>query len=291
MTISDITRLGGIVFIAVTLIVIGDTFGKLLGQNGVPAPIIAFSRFFIGALVILPISGVRLSELRGMLDWRIFLRGALITCGILSILTALKTEPIANVFGAFFIGPIVAYIGAIVLLGERPTLYRGILLAVGFIGVLLVVQPGKDMGVGMIFALMAGTFYGGFIVVTRMTVNLTRPRLLLLSQLAIGSTLLSPLAIAAPMPDIDGTLAFWVIGSALGSAAGNYLLVIASRQAEASLIAPLIYLQLLSATVISLVVFNDVPDALTLIGLVVILMSGVGTLWVKLQETQQSSNV
>lgn len=279
MTIQDLLRLAGLVFVSTSLIVVGDTCGKLLGQRGVDPAFIAFSRFLIGALVILPISGLRFSELRGLLDWRIILRGALITGGILSILTALKTEPIANVFGAFFIGPVVSYILAIFLLKERPTIGRSIFLAVGFCGVMLVVKPGLDMNPGMGFALLAGAFYGCFLVATRLVANEVRPRLLLLSQLFIGSCLLAPLGLAVPLPDISGGAALLILGSALGSAAGNYLLVIANRRAEASLIAPLVYLQLISATGVSLFVFKDQPDLVALLGLCLILASGAGSLW------------
>lgn len=281
MTIADLVRLAGLVFIAVTAIVLGDTCGKMLTQRGVDSTLIAFSRFVIGALVILPLSGMKLSELPTLATWPILIRGALISCAILSILTALKTEPIANVFGAFFIGPVVAYILAILLLGERPTLGRSLLLGLGFIGVLLVVQPGLNMSPGMGFAFLSGCLYGCFLVSTRIAAQTTRPRLLLMSQLLIGSVLLAPLGLSSALPQLSQSLALLILGSALFSAFGNYLLVIASRNAEASLIAPLYYSQLVSATGVGLIVFGDRPDFLASIGLVLILISGGGSLWLR----------
>ena len=281
MTVQDLSRLAGLVFVSVTLIVIGDTCGKLLGQRGVDPGLIAFSRFLIGAFVILPISGLRLAELRSLLQWRIILRGALIAGGIFSILTALKTETIADVFGACFIGPVVAYVLAIILLGERPTLGRSLFLAVGFAGVMLVVKPGFGMRPGIGFALLAGTFYGCFLVATRLVANTVRPRLLLLSQLVVGSALLAPFGLSVPLPDPSNATLLLILGSALGSASGNYLLVLANRRAEASLISPLIYTQLVSATLASLIVFRDTPDLFALVGLALILLSGAGSLWLK----------
>ena len=285
MTIQDLSHLAALVFISVTLIVIGDTCGKLLGQRGVDPAFIAFSRFLIGALVILPISGIRLHEIKGLLNWRIILRGALIAGGILSILTALKTEPIANVFGAFFIGPVVAYVLAVFLLGERPTLGRSLLLALGFGGVMLVVKPGFDMSPGIGFALLAGTFYGCFLVATRLVANEARPRLLLLSQLVVGSALLAPLGASIPLPEGSAALYLLILGSALGSASGNYLLVVVNRRAEASLIAPLIYTQLISATAVGLWIFGDAPDPVAMLGLILILLSGIGSLWLRWRAT------
>ena len=284
MSVQELTRLAALVFIAVSFVVLGDTCGKLLAAEGVDAGNTAFTRFFIGALVILPISGLRLSEIPELLNWRLLLRGALITCGILSILTALKTEPIANVFGAFFIGPVVSYVLAIFLLGERPTLARSLMLGLGFLGVLLVVQPGYAMTAGIGFALLAGTFYGGYLVATRMVAGTVRPRLLLLSQLVVGSVILAPVGLSLPMPDLSGQVVLLILGSALGSAAGNYLLVLANRRAEASLIAPLVYSQLITATLASVVIFGDLPNGLALIGLGLILISGGASLWLRLRD-------
>ena len=284
MSVQELTRLAALVFIAVSFVVLGDTCGKLLAAEGVDAGNTAFTRFFIGALVILPISGLRLSEIPELLNWRLLLRGALITCGILSILTALKTEPIANVFGAFFIGPVVSYVLAIFLLGERPTLARSLMLGLGFLGVLLVVQPGYAMTKGIGFALLAGTFYGGYLVATRMVAGTVRPRLLLLSQLVAGSVILAPVGLSLPMPDLSGQVVLLILGSALGSAAGNYLLVLANRRAEASLIAPLVYSQLITATLASVVIFGDLPNGLALIGLGLILISGAASLWLRLRD-------
>ena len=288
MTFSEITRLGGVVFAAVSLIVLGDTFGKLLTQQSTPPAFIAFSRFFLGVLVILPMSGLKLSELRGLASWRILLRGAFISGAIMSILTALQTEPIANVFGAFFIGPIVAYIGAILFLNERPRALRSLLLGLGFLGVLLVVKPSLSMSIGMVFALLSGCFYGCFIVATRILAGSTRPRLLLLSQLVLGSIILLPFNLGVTIPEPDLTLYLWILGSALASTGGNYLLVLASRRAEASLIAPLIYTQLIAATFFGLIVFQETPDSMTFLGLSVILASGFGSLWLQLKETQNA---
>lgn len=143
---------------AMTCIVAGDTAGKALTAAGAHPFFVAWARFAMAALVLLPFSGLRRAELPQLADWRILMRGALIVGGISSILTALRTEPIADVFGAFFIGPVVSYILAALLLRERVTPLRSLLLAIGFCGVILVVKPGFGAGLGMAFALLAGMF-------------------------------------------------------------------------------------------------------------------------------------
>ncbi|WP_299912291.1 DMT family transporter [uncultured Paracoccus sp.] len=274
----DLLRLIATIFIAVTCVVIGDTAGKLLTGGGVDPFIVAWSRFFLAALMLLPFSRLTPRELPALLNRSVLLRAVFIVCGICCILTALKTEPIANVFGAFFVGPVVSYILAIVFLGERPSIQRNLLLAIGFAGVMLVVKPGFGSSPGMAYALAAGTFYGAYLVMTRALAGSFRPRFLLISQLLIGAVVLAPFGLRSNFPVPDMPLFALLLISAVGSAVGNYLMVMASRKAEASLIAPLVYSQLISATGLGIVVFGDWPDLISLAGLMLIAVSGLGSL-------------
>ena len=278
MTSSALFRLIAIVFTAVTCIVIGDTAGKLLASDGVDPLVIAWSRFGIAAIVLLPFSGLAKAEIPALWNWRILLRSAFVVGGICGMLSALKTEPLANVFGAFFIGPVVSYILAIVFLGERPSRLRGLLLALGFFGVMLVVKPGFGASAGIFYALGAGVCYGAYLVMTRTVAGEYRPRFLLISQLLIGTVVLTPVGLSGELPTPTLTLMSLLALSALASALGNYLLVVANKSAEASLIAPLIYTQLISATVLGVLVFQDWPDPVSLLGLVLIAASGFGSL-------------
>ncbi|MCC1494091.1 DMT family transporter [Cognatishimia sp. F0-27] len=281
MTWGDSVRLGALVFTAVTCVVVGDTAGKLLTQAGIEPVLVAWARFAIAAVVLLPLSGLRRSELHQLADWRVVLRAVLIAGGICAILTALRTEPIANVFGAFFIGPVVSYVLAVLFLGERPSGARTALLGLGFVGVMLVVQPGFGGGTGMVFALLAGLFYGAYLATTRAVAGAFRPRFLLISQLLIGAVVLAPLGLSSGSPPLTNAVWPLFLLSALGSAAGNYLLVIANKRAEASLVAPLIYTQLISATGLGVLVFGDWPDPVALTGLALIALSGFGSLVVR----------
>ncbi|MGI3166298.1 DMT family transporter [Pseudooceanicola sp. 200-1SW] len=283
---AELAGLIALVFAAVTSVVVGDTAGKLMTASGVDPFWVAWTRFGLATLVLAPFSGLRRAELPSLTDWRVVLRGVFIAAGISCILTALRTEPLANVFGAFFIGPVVAYVLAILFLGERPAPLRSLLLALGFGGVMLVVKPGFGATAGMGFALAAGTFYGAYLVMTRVVAGSYRPRFLLLSQLLLGTLMLTPFSLSGDWPSLSLPLAGLVVLSAGGSAFGNFLLVMASRRAEASLIAPLVYSQLLSAMVLGGLVFGDWPDAWALAGLALIALSGIGSLLVSQRQAR-----
>lgn len=266
------------VFAAMTLIVGGDAAGRLLTQAGFSPFFVAWARFAVAAIVLLPFSGIVRAEWRMLLDWRLALRAALIAGGISCILTALKTAPMADVFAAFFIGPVVSFILSAKLLGERVTPLRSLLLLVSFVGVLIVVRPGWGMTPGIGWALAAGCFHGSYLVATRWLAGAYRPRFLLWSQLAMGAIILIPLGLLpGDIPAITPDLALLLGLSALGSAAGNLLLVIVNRTTPAGVVAPLIYSQLIAATGFGWLVFNEWPDRYTMIGLTVIIAAGVGS--------------
>ena len=271
-------RVGAIMLASMTLIVGGDVAAKVLSQNGVSPIFTAWTRFALAALVLLPFSGLTRSNAPALRDPRVWLRALLIMAGICLILTALRTEPVANTFGAFFVGQIVAFALSALLLKERITLLRSVLLGLSFVGVLLVVKPGFGATVGMGFALLAGVFHGCYVVATRWIAPLYRPRLLLISQLVLGGVILAPFGLAA-LPDALtwGALGLVVI-SAMGSAFGNLLLVTLSKTTPSNVIAPLIYTHLIPATMLGFVVFSDWPDWISFVGLAVIFATGIASL-------------
>lgn len=272
----DTLRALPLMLLAMALIPSADAAGKLLGEAGVAPVFTAWSRFALGAVLLLPFV-LHLTPLRLFLDWRVWLRGLLIAGGILSILTALRTEPIANVFGAFFVGPMVAYLLSVWLLRETFSTTRVALLAVGFAGVILVVKPGFGMTPGLGFAVLAGLFYGSYLTASRWLAELARPRAMLISQLVVGALVLAPLGLPA-IPEITPRIGALTLASAMGSMLGNLCLILALRMAPATRLAPFVYTQLIAATALGWAVFGVWPDALTLAGLAVLLVSGLATL-------------
>ncbi len=277
------SHLGGAVVLmvlGVASISLGDTAGKLLGSVLSVAPLfIAWSRFAFGAVLIAPLVKWKSFRIRFLFDWRVILRALLIVGGIVCILTALKTTSLATVFGAFYIGPIVAYFLGALILNEPINRSRTLLLFIGFGGVLLVVRPSLEMETGVLLALLAGCFYGSFIVATKWLVRVAEPIDMLFSQLIIGTIVLLPFGFWM-MPEFSWQLAGIVLASAGFSLLGNFFLIVATQKATASSLAPIIYFQLIFVTLLGYFIFKDFPDAMTLVGLLILITSGIGSLFV-----------
>ncbi|SHJ14112.1 Threonine/homoserine efflux transporter RhtA [Shimia gijangensis] len=264
-----------IMFIAMSMIPAGDTAGKLLMNAHDASPhYVAWSRFAIGALVALPL--LRADTIRLLADWRIWLRAMLLTGGILSIQTALATIPLADTFAAFFIGPIFSYGLSVLLLGEKVTLLRSLLMLLGFAGVLLVVRPGFDMEPGLIFAVLAGLCYGAFLTSSRWLAPVSRPGSLLFTQLFLSFVMMTPICWNSAPPITAPILGLTTL-SALFSMGGNFLLLFAYARASATSLAPYVYFQLIAAVALGWLVFEDLPDGFTIVGLTLIVGAGIAS--------------
>lgn len=262
-----------LMFAAMSMIPAGDTAGKLMTQDFGTSPLfVAWSRFVLGSLLALPL--LRPDTLRLLTNWRIWLRAALLTGGITCIQTALQTAPLADVFAAFFIGPLFSYLLSVLLLNETVTRARSALMGLGFLGVLLVVRPSFDMSPGLLWALAAGLFYGAFLTASRWVAPIARPTGLLFTQLFLAAVMMTPFCLTE-IPPMSPTLAGLTATSAILSMGGNFLLLFAYARAEAAILAPFVYLQLVSAVALGWLVFGELPDTMTWLGLTLIIGAGL----------------
>lgn len=262
-----------IMLIAMSLIPAGDTAGKLLTGSYEVAPVfVAWSRFVIGVLLV--VGFVSRSALILFTKPSIWIRAALLTIGIFSIQTGLRTAPLADVFAAFFVGPIFSYVLAAIFLKEPISTMRSALIALGFCGVLFVVRPGGTLEPGLIWAFVAGLSYGGFLTMSRWLSTSGTPIALIFSQLTIAALILLPFGITQ-IPPMTGKIAGLTLASGACSMLGNLLLLYAYRLAPATKLAPLVYLQLIAAVTLGWAVFGQLPDMFTAIGLTVIVAAGL----------------
>lgn len=276
---------------AMLLLPVGDSFAKLaLAASDYSGGAVAWARFALGVVLVVPVVALS-GQLRGL--GRRFLiasalRGALLASTIALIITGAGMAPIADIYGAFFIGPVAATLLARFVLREPVARGEWIAVGLGFVGVLLVVKPGGSMSEGLIWAFAAGCCFGGFVTATRWSAGSGPPLAQLAGQLVVGAALLSPIGLAefATTETLSrGIAAPWpLLGSGVASAASNLLSIMALGMARASALAPLVYCQLISAASLSWLVFGDAPDALAALGLTVIAAAGLGRLVLPAQK-------
>jgi len=268
-----------IMLIAMSLIPAGDAASKVMtAQLGVAPIYVVWTRFALGALLL---AGLTWRSFAGhWRDWRIWLRSLLVGGGITSITQALSLAPLADVFGAFFIAPIISFLLSVWLLKERVTLVQTGLVCIGFVGVLLIVRPGFAPSPGLGWAVLAGAFYGGFLTASRWLSQEVPLGALMLSQMLGPALLTAPLAIGQ-FPEVTAQIGWLTLASGTFSMMGNVLLLFAYKLQDASKLAPFVYFQVISAVVLGWAVFSDLPDAATFAGIALIIGAGAAVAWLQ----------
>lgn len=187
---------------------------------------------------------------------------------------AIAFSPLADVTSAYFVGPILAAILSVVLLGEAMTRRKLAALAFGFVGALIVVNPAGGLNAGLLLGVAAGALFALYIVATRKASRASDPVGTLAFQCLFGSALLTPLALWNWSLPTGQELALLLLMGAI-SATCHFMTISAFRHAEASVLAPLSYLELLGAVIVGYLAFGDLPDARTGTGAALIVAGGL----------------
>ena len=258
-----------------------DVFAKFLGQQGVPILQIVWARLAFGAAVTLPFAW-RHGGARCLVPARPYyhsLRAGFLILATFCFFLALKYLPIADALAIFFVQPLVVTVLSALVLREQVGPRRWAAVFVGFIGTLIIIRPGfaeVNAGAGLAFA--AGTFLAIYFVMTRKIAGQAPAMVTTFQTNMVGAALISaamPLVWQAPTPGQ------WAMFAGLGAVAtfGHFLIVRAYDFAEASLLAPLAYTEMIVATAVGWWFFGDFPDGWTFLGVGILIASALYISW------------
>lgn len=253
-----------------------DVIVKFLGASYSAFQTIFFSVLFSFPLVLLMLIGDRTDG--NLIPRMPFLTGARALMTVANALCgfyAFSVLPLAEAYPIFFAMPILITLLAIPMLGERVGLHRGVAIAVGLAGVVVVVRPGgADFGIGHLAALAAASLGAMNSVLVRKTGGAERSVVIMLypmlaNLIVTGAAL--PL-VYQPMPiEHLGLLAGMAV---LGTFAG-LLGIAAYRRAPAVIVAPMQYSQIVWAVFYGWLIFDESHDLVTVLGTAIIIASGI----------------
>lgn len=262
-----------------------DMFAKLTSP-GMPVGEIALARFLVQGAVLLAFAYWRGWLHRpGLREICLhLLRGGVLVVATMLIVAAFKVMPLADTLAIFFVMPMIVTLMGAVFLGE-PVGWRRILASlVGFGGALLVIQPSfGTFGVTAVLPLLAAVFFATYLILTRrmgrrmnqvvlQAYTATGAVALIVPMLALGPIIgWQPIVPIVPV----GMDWVWLMGVGLSTVVAHMLLSYAFAMASIAILAPLQYLEIVSATIIGYLVFNDLPNALTFLGIAIIVSSGI----------------
>ena len=204
-----------------------------------------------------------------------FLRCFFGLIALLAIFTALRNLPLATVVSISFAAPIFTTILSIFLLSEKVGLFRWLAVIVGFIGIIIITEPGfTSLNIYFIYPVIfcLGMSY---VAITIRQLSTSEPVWLISLYFSITITLASFFTIPYGwiMPDIKDLMLLMSIGI-LGGAA-NLWLSQSYKFSEVSLVTPLKYLALVFAIIFGYLIWNEVPSIKTLAGAFLVITSSI----------------
>lgn len=276
----DQHALRGIVCHAIALFLFAclDTTSKYLSAL-YPVPLIVWARyaaqFALMTAILAPMMGHNL--LRTNRTGLVIVRSSCLLILSWLMISAFSRLPLAEATAIQFVAPLLVAVLAKPVLKEHIGALRWIALIAGFTGVLMIVRPGGNLdAVGVSLTLLAAIFYATYQLLSRVLGGSERAGALLYYSALLGTIcfgVLLPWFWEGPAP----TMLYYSLFLGLGvlGGLGHFFFTEAFRYAPASLLAPITYLQLVWAGLLGWLVFGQLPDRVTLIGMAVIAVSGI----------------
>jgi drug/metabolite transporter (DMT)-like permease len=262
-----------------------DVFSKLAGTQ-VSTGLVTLGRFAVQGVVmapVLPILGLTFALAPAMLRLT-FLRAALAVVSTYCFVAALRFMPIADALAIVFVEPFIILLIGRFAMREQVGPRRLAACAIGFLGSLLVIQPSLAVfGLVALFPLGTALTFALYMILTRRMARDMHPVAMQFHTAWAAAALCLPLlaggaALGEPSLSLDlpqGVFWLWVILTGVAATVSHMAMTYALSFAPSSTLAPLHYLEMVSAAAFGYFVFGDFPDALTWTGIAIIVASGL----------------
>jgi drug/metabolite transporter (DMT)-like permease len=269
-----------------------DGIGKYLAMYAAMSPAqVSFYRFFIQMILtaMLVVGLYGFAALRPNRLWLNVVRGFLIGVSSFLFFWAIKYIPLADAMAIFFVEPFILTALSAFFLGERVGWRRWSAIVVGFIGALIVIQPSFAV-FGVVSLLPVGTaaLVAVYLLMNRALGTHDKPLVMQFVAGASASALMGAVLAFGwgagaedfmPSLPISGFAFMLVLAMAAIATLGHVMVVQAFQIAPASLLAPFQYVEIITAVLVGVWVFSDVPSLSKVVGIVVIIGSGLFIFW------------
>ena len=275
---SDNFRGALLMMICMSAFVLNDAFVRLAGDS-LPLAQILFIRGLITTAVLLSFAiygGVFSLTISKKDKWRIFFRSIAEGFTAYFFLTAVMNMPFANVTAILQILPMTVTLAAAFVFKEKVGVFRSLLIIFGFLGVVLIINPSADgFNLYAIYALIAVVLITTRDLITR-KLSSEVPAILPTVSASIGVLLFSViLLINTPLQPLNTQNSLFILLAAFFIIFGYYTAVLVMRIGEISFISPFRYTAILFALILGLVFFDEKPDIIAFLGIVIVMLAGI----------------
>ena len=266
----------GLVLLSTIFLGCSDVTAKYLSTS-LPSIEITWIRFLTFAALFTPVM-LPFSPVYAMRTERLgtqLMRGVALLGSSLFFITGLAFLPIAEASATGFVSPLFVTALSIVFLSEQVGMRRWIATGVGLFGVLIILRPGTSaFHLAAVFPIISALCWAAALILTRMISG----REAVVTTMAY-SALTGVAILSAIVPFVWVTPTWTGIGLGIfigiASTVGQWIVVLAYRYGDASVLAPFSYTQLLWVSILGFFLFKEVPDVWTCTGAAFIVASGL----------------
>ena len=277
----------------VSAYVINDALMKLLFSE-----ISLFQALFLRSMIIVPpvviiawFAKIAIGNLSNYNKRLVLLRVGAEVCATIAFLIALKHMPLANVTAILQALPLAITMAAALFLSEPVGWRRWIAILIGFIGVLIIVRPGvNDFNIYSLSAVVALILITVREVFTRkLTSKVPTINVALATVIGIG-IFSGIMMIGTEWHPVNASSWLLLLGAGVAVLIGTFLSVMAMQTGEISFVSTFRYTAMLVAIGVGILIFDDWPDQLTLVGTVTIVATGVYSFYRERGLNRKSTN-
>jgi len=258
---------------------VNDTLVKLVSERLPMDQIVLLRGLFASAVILVWLAVAEPWVLRfvrrpGMI--RVGWRAAIDAASTFTFLWALFNMPLANVSAINLSGPLMITVLAVLFLGERVHWRRWSAIGAGLLGVLMIIQPSSEAFSWFSVLALVATLFGAVRDVMTRRIAQEIPSILVTLATAVAVALVAGISVSVRdwTPIATSDLLLLAVAS-LFLIGGYHFVIVAMRVAEASVVAPFRYTSILWALLLGYVVWGDVPNFLALVGIAVLVASGL----------------
>ena len=262
-----------------------DSIAKLLGQT-IPLFQLLLIRFALQGVLLLPIVWVTPRKLAAS-TWvmnMIALRTLLHIIGVGAMFLSLRYLPLADAVAIAFVMPFIMLLLGRFVLDEEVGAHRLAACAVGFLGTLLVIQPSfAEVGLPALLPLVVAVDFALFMLVTRQIAKHVDP--ISMQTISGGMAVLFLMVVMGVATAFFDTTQWLVVPNVLESSLliaigalgtlAHLLMTWSLRFAPSATLAPMQYLEIPIATIIGFLIFDDLPNGLAALGIVITILAGL----------------
>jgi len=272
----------GIIFMlaAMSLFVVNDTFMKLAREvypAGQALSLRALFAVLIGVFIVY--AAGESDRLAMVVKPRVMLRGLLEAAGALTFNWSLGLLPLATITAINMASPLLIVVLAVAFRMETVGWRRSAALVVGFLGVLLVVRPGADsFTIAAAVALISVVLTAARDLATRMIGPEVPSTIVSLTTTILVGAVAAGYGLTETWLPIWRHETFYVLLASLLVTGGTFFIISAFRRTDVGVIAQYRYTIIVFATLLGYVVWGDVPDLFAILGIGLIVGSGLYTM-------------